>query len=651
MQNNLISKRHYANNRIEGINDAISYWIDKWEDLIDKNGTIASDFPFLNMHLLIKHIIDEITFNDFQNPNNKSYFQSQLKHLSSQDQASCELFKPDITLIQKEFNNPRLPYLLTLCRAIDSAFTSPAYINRLYSLTCTLLSKNDTSAPSLHTITMLTRFLIVELYLKGYSLETIRKLPSIVLSKSLTDNDLAQTLSEQLVTTKSPGDAPVTIDQRLALFRSFFTPTRKNHYVIFQIKGLKGDPIDITIANVNLYSPAKKTLLDATTHDPANGFDERFGAPKNACFLNSAVKLNEFDQNTSISLAIEQTERALDLLCAYIHPDIPFKINTDCFLIVSEDKTSIHSSFTRVPESDHAFHFFKSTDLSHNHDLFSKTFVDLSERHLFDNLNPDSIGLNLVNSLHWYRKAEESQFAEDKLLAYWIVLENLVNMERSESNSVLPANQKETKFSLIQAIVPKVYACHFLANATTYLYVDILNLLHSTENSKPMMELPQSIKELTGLNLKNGDMFDLKSFSANLDKLPNHIKNYALKERIEKVATLHRGKQPTCTLLNNHIKHSSDELLMLYRFRNRIVHNAHYDNRLLPIFTKSSREFAGTLIKSIIRDTFTSKSYRASDSLIRHVVAFDRVQEQLAREDDFNLLSWSDNYYAENRQY
>lgn len=47
---------------------------------------------------------------------------------------------------------------------------------------------------------------------------------------------------------------------------------------------------------------------------------------------------------------------------------------------------------------------------------------------------------------------------------------------------------------------------------------------------------------------------------------------------------------------------------MIYRFRNLIVHNAHFDNTLLPYYVWKVKQFSGNLIRSIIKHLDVNKS-------------------------------------------
>jgi len=60
--------------------------------------------------------------------------------------------------------------------------------------------------------------------------------------------------------------------------------------------------------------------------------------------------------------------------------------------------------------------------------------------------------LKIANALHWYRKAKNSMKQKDKMLNYWISIENLFNLEKDITFDVLN-DSKKGKFHLIQEII------------------------------------------------------------------------------------------------------------------------------------------------------------------------------------------------------
>ena len=166
------------------VNDKLRYWVDLWESMIDDLNDPVYGLIFMNPHLLVRHIIDEIVFNSFQNADNRAFFQKQLELFVEADPATKKLFATDMALIRREFGGTRNGYLLQLCRTVDHAYGQSAYLDELYLSLRASVSTSAWQAGEEATMRMICQCMIVELHLKGYSLETIKKLPGSIFNKS-----------------------------------------------------------------------------------------------------------------------------------------------------------------------------------------------------------------------------------------------------------------------------------------------------------------------------------------------------------------------------------------------------------------------------------------------------------------------------------
>jgi hypothetical protein len=92
--------------------------------------------------------------------------------------------------------------------------------------------------------------------------------------------------------------------------------------------------------------------------------------------------------------------------------------------------------------------------------------------------------------------------------------------------------------------------------------------------------------------------------------------------------------------VTSRVRATKDELLMLYRLRNRIVHNAHYDNSLLPLWIEKARRYAGNTIRQVLHDLFVGRERSIESSLLRYHVALARVQERLEKGMSVDFLQW-----------
>lgn len=629
------------------VNEKIRYWVDLWETLIDELGSPASGLDLSNPHLIVRNIIDEIVFNHFQNPDNKAFFKKKLEFFIENDPATKKLFASDLALVRREFGSSRLAYLLQLARAIDQAYSTSNYLDELYSALRSIFTTPSWQQGEPESIAVISQCLIVELLLKGYSLETIKGFPAKLFDRTtglhffhgfptnINESDYVKDGQLDIVAYRAAVQASVdaaSIEERLAFFRTLFSPKPKPVYMIYQIEGLKGDDLDITVGNVNLYSPKKKRYVKTVPGGQDNyRQEELFACSLDACFANAAVHVQDIDTAASERLAVSAIEKALDLFRTFVSSDVAFKVMSHQFIRVSPEGEYWGSGQRGRSRTDPAYKHFRSVDLAElSKYAFANEFLDSAGRILFERAGWD-VGQKMAYSLHWYRKAEESETPEDRLLGYWIVLENIVAVEKSDHNVLLPDNKKETKFSLISELVPPIEASLFLANAAGNLYQKLVRLMTSSTNGRPHLTLPEGVTKNAMLN--PGSTVNLPTFVERLQEVADAIDRKTIKDSVLAVRRFYTNVQFAKDEISRRVQNVKDDLLLIYRLRNLIVHNAHHEheNVIVPYYVDRIRSYAGNTLRQVLNDVCTGRERSVEQSLMRYHVTLSRIREKLEK--------------------
>lgn len=643
-------------------NDKLRYWVDLWESMIEDLSDPLYGLVYMNPHLLVRHIIDEIVFNNFKNPDNRAFFQKQLDLFLKSDPATKKLFSADMALIRREFGGTRFEYLLQLCRTVDLSYGESSYLDELFSCLRAVICNPVWESTDDATIHMLCQCMIVELHLKGYSLETIKTLPASIFDK--TDNYtfsrwFKPSIKRADYETEGKFHFPrynaalqaefenLDVESRMESFRRYFHPEARKVHLIFQVEGLKGDTLDISLANVNLYSPKMKRLIKSIpgVNQDYLRDEELFGQAEDACFANAAVSIDEFDTESSKSEAVALIEGALDLFRTFVQSKapfrIPFRVKANRYIRVSCEGEYLGNSESGESSHNPAYKHFFSIDLSEIANAgFSPEFLTSAGVHLFEKNNCESEGLRIANSLHWYRKAEEAQVSEDRLLAYWIVLENIVSVERDHKNVLLPDKENESKFSLIREIIPSLEICLFLKNAAPALFRNLVGLLNIRTDGRPHLTLPQKVIEVSLLNTQPKSRAEFKVFVQQLNLVANAIDCRNVKNKILRVFNLHTDIECIKKEIDAREKATQEELLLLYRLRNRIVHNAHYDNSVLPLLVDKLRKYAGNVLRQVLSDIIGGREQTIERSLLRYYVSVSRIKERLSKGEPYDVFDW-----------
>ena len=73
-----------------------------------------------------------------------------------------------------------------------------------------------------------------------------------------------------------------------------------------------------------------------------------------------------------------------------------------------------------------------------------------------------------------------------------------------------------------------------------------------------------------------------------------------IREKIEDTLGFYADTTFAKKLIESYLKEIKNDVLLLYRYRNKIVHNAHYDNTILPYYVEKIRRYAGDLLRTVI---------------------------------------------------
>ena len=148
-------------------------------------------------------------------------------------------------------------------------------------------------------------------------------------------------------------------------------------------------------------------------------------------------------------------------------------------------------------------------------------------------------------------------------------------------------------FHLIQETIASVQIFEYIYKVGFELY-DHYRFKVNSNN------LPNELINRAQLKPELNETIFLKNFIDNLKEVKTYETNLLILEKINLVIDFYEGSQKTKQIVEEQLKQLKNEVLLIYRFRNLIVHNAFFDNSLLPFWVWRIREFSKNLIHRII---------------------------------------------------
>ena len=651
------------------INNKIKYWVDLWEDLIENFDNDSYGLNLVNPNLLLMDIIDEIRFNRLKNSRNRKKFIIEMRKMLKSDPIIKNFFKSDFTLIIKELESKRPPeYLLQLCEDISELFSEELYFNQSCDFLKDILINSNWNQDDEENIYLISQNLMVEFILIGYGLNTIKNLPSNLFDKYTTivaeDGELLITKFPLNLNSEDFQDGEdfnkndynealkkeiksLSISDRIERLKFYYDEQPSEGYAILKVEGLKGN-VDLKIGNVNFYKPKIENYVDKTETNDFNVNKLKYFVNENSySFINAAVKIKYRNLESAKLLAVESIDKSLDILRCHIHSEVPFKIDSDNLIIVDENGKKVGDSY----DSKNMPHIKEIN--SFNLEKFKESFSDDGdyftniEQMLSDNKTKKSfLADKLIYSLHWYRKAFESNNLEDKLLNYWIVIENLVTFDSQIGNLVLPSNKNENKFSLVEELVPPIEIIDFIKRISKdlYYYLQVLtnNSQTNSEETRHLLELPKENIEACFLQ-PHIDIIkvDMKEFIKNIPPLINLVPNKIIKDKIVFADKFYSDNEFAYHEIIERLEQTKHDLLLIYRYRNLIVHNARFDNTILPYYIEKAERFAGNILGTILYEYVMDNTKTHKKILLSKKVNIERMMVRLKNNETLDL--WNSN--------
>ena len=586
------------NDRIKEIldyptNTPLKFWLKYWDHRIKELCDLDDYGIQLNSpHFLLSEIISEIEHNDFANKDNRSLFKELLGRILKQDCAFSELYRVEAGVALKNWDNSPL-VVKTIFEKILLSMNEHHYLNRIADKLQSILEiKQELNENCKDEICLYTDLFIQEIVCLGVNIEDVSALikEDNVLISDLSNvvlcGDSFYELQRKDFVSDEEYHKAVSVRYKSRSAKEYisnilthFHKEAKNGHVILRLLGVKGS-ISYHFHDVHLYS------IDRATYLPEDSLNE-IEKPDSSKYVNIAVAVKHRFLNTSINYAKQRVESLLDYLSFNIRSKDKLSISKQFAAIVVDGQVcgSHHSveddvnhmrqhrdlmAFDLTPYGDNINDWLK--EFTENSDISNNTFKEISK------------------STHWYRKAKCATKFEDKLLYSWIALESILKV----SNSIL-VNINPKDSSIIN--VAKVICSSVMARNKFYSYANNMytHLVMTTQQFNNYYGFTSKTIESAKLNIQPGDKIELTKFFVELPRLIAEINDEIFKRDLIALQSFYEDKK--CIIDFKSLV--SDDVTLIYRLRNMIVHNAVCPEFIIKLYAHKAQFICGSLIQAV----------------------------------------------------
>ncbi|HWV99783.1 MAG TPA: hypothetical protein VNZ64_08845 [Candidatus Acidoferrum sp.] len=632
------------------INQKVEYWVDVWDDLIEHFTKSHYGLELVDPHLILMVLIDEIEHNELRNKETRRYLLETVARFLKDDPVVRHNLSVEFSLILSGFNNQPLFYLLHSTKAALPFFRDGRYFCKTYGLLRKILGEPNWPAEDETEIELIAGSLIVELLLKGYTLNTVRSMPrNIFCSVSRKPNafptefvwadfgGLPAADQQKYVDKNAEELKALNLDKRLSAFTRYFFRRPKDYIVLFEVEGLKAEA-EVEIGPVTFYSPKVRSFIKDVADAKTNHLlkeQEFFRRDKNEYFANAAIRFSCVDLETGRFQAAETADKALDLLRTQYKAPCRFKVLREQYIILGQDGRIGGSGFS-ADNDNPVINRLHSLDL----ELFSQDKDHLAcfaktAQYLFLAKDAQStLEQKVSDCLHWFRKGEETDRFEDRLLHYWIVMEKIFTFSSSSAPLIKGNDKLETKILLISEFLSASVAFEFIYRLGWTLHNYLRNLVGSDLAGilgQSRLILPREIAEKCYLQENFSGRVYLKQIVENLHELAQAVDKRLVKNRILYTERFYHDGSFAKKEIERVVARSREDVLLIYRYRNSIVHNAHYDPSLLQPFVEKAARLAQLALVMLIQERAKETLATVEQIFVSKHLGVQRILERLGK--------------------
>lgn len=614
----------------EGLKYFASYW--EYYCYTIQNPDVYT--TVMTPHYLVKEIMSEIKTNSDKNTENYSFFLNKSEfYLSKKLLFPEEIFSLWIILHEKLKQSEKdLAIILHLCELLSEKFNSKEYQSYIFTqIKEQILNPNF----KLDLLENLTEIFIFEFIFNNFSLKYLEKLPRKLFStyyieeldgrKYFSTNYPLKTHNtfenyEDYIKAASREMDNLTFQIRFERFIELLQSAQDYYFFIFYVEGICFDN-QLNFEDVSFYNPKKISMLK-DEFDPEKDI---FDGANYEVGMNVIAKVKCFDIDFGKELAIKKIEQICDVIKLFDNSKIRYFLNTTYYKVLDSNKSMTMGTLGFGKE------YISKYDIKINND----SIPDINDfvKMLYENTDvSDSDKEILIDTLHYYRKAADSSRPEDKLLNYWIALEKIF-LSYNFSN-------KKSKFEKINILVSSFLIERFIFQRGWRIYNHIDRLLKTKTShngyfvSEINIPVELQLEANIGEHLQFPVTIQLSKFINKIPELTNVIDNQFFIEELNKTYNFYNNHEQAKTEIEKNVKDIRNELLLIYRQRNQIVHNATYDETMI--------EFNISQIKSIttivLYDLFNALKVKKSLEKAILDIYIQSEQDLFLAKNDHNYL-------------
>ena len=577
------------------------YWDNCLDTLMDKDNV---SFKIVGPRMLLIDLIDELEGHGMANQDNISYFRTQISSLDKYDEVFHLLCHPIIAcLLQRLSDKMNRESCILLCKkAIDTLVDKHYFLLLVDWLAKTIEGSTQNVFENRKKISDVTHLVIAEYVAAGFMLNEIKRyatdIPGIAMAQGGVVMEAPpeyETLKETDFASKEKYHEAISeylrnqdVYKRLDVLRYHYYETPRKAYFLVRLNGLKGK-IDDYIGDINIYSPKVKKYVKE-----GSSFTGIESVSNDRDYVNAAIPIDFISIDQAKEYGKQKLEEVLDLLMLTYRTKVPVTVATNLYSVVEDGNEismsiSVRGNDPTMASRDEMMRYLDALDLT---DVKGEGFKFMTDKCKLLEESRSAISIRLKNAAHWYTKAISADKDVDTLLYSWFAIEGLLKVESKTKSEVLDNDKDANSLKVIQEFVSSIICNYYFRGYLRDMYRTFI-FMTSLHN---YYDLTDEVIEKAGLNLNIGDHYRDGDFLKAMPDLMACVNDDIVRDRLLQVQNFYLDDNGLRCKANQ-IK---DDLLMIYRLRNLIVHNSALSCVNIAFYAREARYIAQQVIWYVI---------------------------------------------------
>ncbi|MDM5460556.1 hypothetical protein [Bacillus cereus] len=619
----------------------LKYWYDEWKSFSGevKNGSIGIDI--VNIRVVLLDVINEYELNKFESDNNRKVYLKLIQNLISEKH--IELYRDELLILKEKLEKKDGQAAYVIAKELSKKIAKENFAQMLFDELLVIIEKKSFLKKDRIKIKNLTKDIIIDLVTSGRNVKDIEKLLSDLFQTYSVQGEEIYILFKYTPAELSPEQAKEYIDNlsvkdRLEIFRQNLITKESNYLFIFPVWGMIApSPKDEndTIFGFHVYDPAREKKLPDD-----KWVDETFNTKKYAedvehkykydSRCNVMVEVQAISNNVAKKIAEEKYSTFLSLANLkfaskykeffwdgqYIGKKVDSEYGFGTAFGLDRDERV----FRRNLSKDNPVRF--SNEKYRQMKDYSKVIDALEKRNMFIELNSILNVIELMSKSIW-------ETEENKLLNYWICIESLANISKTNN---------ESKITFIKETISNMY---FLWERFRPIH-DLFSLTdHYTRDSfrnDDSIEIPREFIEDVGIYKawSEDSAVSLVKFYKRMPELSSYTTKERFLDIIEDTLNFYQDNKKAFKMLQTKKDEVTLTIDYIYKSRNQIVHNGYVAKNLIPYLVNFAEGYAKSLFQRII-DVYLEGDFDLQNHFIKEQFEGALLEKKLSSKEFYEI--------------